>query len=156
MWFDICCIFWLNFLVYTLTCVMQPYQLISAWYGSSATAMCLIYACNSYIFIHFCVKIIICQSFTLSDNFSTNWILSCNQIRWKRPNSLITLSCHYFLFIFDEKITHWRGTATSNIIFSFLIDTSQLRSYLRNILTPQFITPFPTNRYVLNFIFSLE
>ena len=66
MWFDICCIFWLNFLVYTLTCVMQPYQLISAWSGSSTTAMCLIYACNSYIFIHFCVKIIICQSITLT------------------------------------------------------------------------------------------
>ena len=112
-----------------------------------------------YTFFYiFCVKIIICQSITLtlSDNFSTNWILSCNQIRWKRPNSLITLSCHNFLFIFDEKITHWRGTATSNIIFSFLIDTSQLRSYLRNILTPQFITPFPTNRYILNFIFRLN
>ena len=71
---------------------------------------------------------IINQSLWHFDNFLTNWTLSCNQIRWRKGKNVI-LSCHYFPFIFDEKITHWRGTATSNIIFSFLIDTSQLRQY---------------------------
>ena len=55
-----------------------------------------IYACNAYIFIHFCVKIINLP-ITLSDNFSTNWILSRNQISWK---SLVSYRSFLSLFSF--------------------------------------------------------